>query len=255
MQIGLVLSGGGARGIAHIGIIKALREKGVNFATISGTSAGAVVGALHSYGYEADDMLEIIVKTSFLKHMRPALARTGLLKIENLKDVFLKYLPENDFDALKIPLILAATELKKGVTTYFSEGELITPILASCCVPVLFNPVKYRDGTYVDGGILNNLPVEPMLDTMDFIIGCHTNPIDDDFDVRNVKVLIERSLLMAINGNTQKRKEMCNLLIEPPGLKKYAGSELSKAREIFEVGYRFTIEHFDRFGIPGANPN
>ncbi|MCG8323483.1 MAG: patatin-like phospholipase family protein [Cytophagales bacterium] len=250
MRIGLVLSGGGARGIAHIGIIKALRERGVNFAAISGTSAGAVVGAMHCYGYDADEMLEIVIKTSFLKHMRPALARTGLLRIENLKDFFLKYMPENDFESLKTPLTVAATELKKGLTTFFSEGELITPVLASCCVPVLFNPVKYRGGTYVDGGILNNLPVEPIRDKVDFIIGCHSNPIDDDFDVKNVKVLIERSLLMAINGNTQKRKEMCNLLIEPPGLKKYAGSELSKARELFDVGYQFTRENFDEFNIP-----
>ena len=252
MQIGIALSGGGARGIAHIGIMKALKEKGVKLAAISGTSAGAIVGAMYSYGYEADEILEIIIKTSFLKRMRPALAKTGLLKIENLKDIFLKYLPENDFSALKIPLTVAATELKKGETVFFSEGELITPILASCCVPVLFNPVKYRGGMYVDGGILNNLPVEPIRDKMDFIIGCHTNPIDDDFDVKNVKVLIERSLLMAINGNTQKRKEMCNLLIEPPDLKKYAGSELSKARELFDVGYQFTRENFGRFNIPNS---
>ena len=250
MQIGLVLSGGGARGIAHIGIIKALVEKGVDIAAISGTSAGAVVGAMHAYGYEPGEVLEIIIKTSFLKRMRPALAKTGLLKIEYLKDIFLKYLPENDFGALKVPLTIAATEIKKGRTTFFSKGELITPILASCCVPVLFSPVKYQGGTYVDGGILNNLPVEPIRDKMDYVIGCHSNPIDDDFDVKNVKVLIERSLLMAINGNTQKRTEMCNLLIEPPDLKKYAGSELSKARELFEVGYQFTRENFDKFNIP-----
>ncbi len=250
MKIGLALSGGGARGIAHIGVIKALEEHGIRPSAISGTSAGAVVGAMYSYGYAPDEILKIILKTSFLKRMRPALAKTGLLKIENLRDTFLKYLPENNFSALKIPLSVAATELKRGKTTFFSEGELITPVLASCCVPVLFNPVKYGDGLYVDGGILDNLPVEPIMDKTDFIIGSHTNPIDDDFDVKNVKVLIERSLLMAINGNTQKRKEMCNLLIEPPGLKKYAGSELNKARELFEIGYQFTKENFDRFNIP-----
>ncbi|MDN5213611.1 patatin-like phospholipase family protein [Fulvivirgaceae bacterium BMA12] len=250
MKIGLALSGGGARGIAHIGIIKALEEHGIRPSAISGTSAGAVVGAMYSYGYTPDEILQIILKTSFIKRMRPALAKTGLLKIENLRDTFLKYLPENNFSALKIPLSVAATELKRGKTTFFSEGELITPVLASCCVPVLFNPVKFGDGLYVDGGILDNLPVEPIMDKTDFIIGSHTNPIDDDFDVKNVKVLIERSLLMAINGNTQKRKEMCNLLIEPPGLKKYAGSELNKARELFDIGYQFTKENFDRFSIP-----
>ncbi len=250
MRVGIVLSGGGARGIAHIGVIKALEEKGVQIAAISGTSAGAVIGALYAYGYQPEEILDMIQKTSFLRSLRPALTKVGLLKIENLRHIFLKYMPENDFGRLKIPLTVAATDINKGETTFFSRGELIMPILASCCVPVLFQPLKYGDGLYVDGGILDNLPVEGVMADTDFVIGCHTNPIDNAFDVKNVKALIERSLLMAINGNTQKRKDMCNLLIEPPELGKYTGSDLGKARELYEIGYNFTIENFDSFNIP-----
>lgn len=249
MKVGLVLSGGGARGIAHIGIIKALEEKGVNIAAISGTSAGAVVGALFAYGYSPDEILDFVEKTSFKRSLRPALTKSGLLKIENLKNIFLKYMPENNFDALKIPLTVAATDINKGKTTFFSHGELIMPVLASCCVPVLFQPLKYKGGLYVDGGILDNLPVEPMKEKTDFVIGSHTNPIDDAFDGKNVKAVIERSLLMAINGNTQKRKDMCNLLIEPPELGKYTGSDLSKARELFNIGYQYTLDNFDHFNF------
>lgn len=250
MKVGLTLSGGGARGIAHLGVIKGLTEKGVTISAISGTSAGAIIGSLFCYGYSPDEILQIIIKTSFLKSMRPALTKTGLLKIEKLKSLFLKYLPEDDFSALKIPMTVAATEIKKGQTDFFSEGELIMPILASCCVPVIFQPLSYGNGLYVDGGILDNLPVEPIRKQTDFLIGVHTNPIDNDFDVKNVKVLIERSLLMAINGNTQQRKSQCNLIIEPPKLKKIAGSEMGRAKELFEIGYEYTIENYDSFKIP-----
>ncbi len=250
MKVGIALSGGGARGIAHLGVIKALEEKGVSIAAISGTSAGAVIGALYAYGYSPDHILTLIQNISFRRNLRPALTRTGLLKIETLRDLFLKYLPENDFGRLKIPMAVAATDINKGETTFFSKGELIMPILASCCVPVLFQPLKYKDGLYVDGGILDNLPVEGVISRSDFIIGCHTNPIDNAFDVKNVKTLIERSLLMAINGNTQKRKDMCDVLIEPPQLGKFTGGDLNKGKELFDIGYEYTIANFEDFNIP-----
>ncbi len=250
MKIGIALSGGGARGVAHLGVLKALEEKGVNIATVSGTSAGSIVGAMYAYGYSPDAIFDILMKTSFLKKMRPALVMTGLLNIEKLRKFFLEYLPENNFGVLKKKLVIAATEVNKGQITYFSEGELITPILASCCVPVLFNPVKCRGGLYVDGGLLDNLPVAPIKSSVDFMIGSHSNPIDDNFNAKNAKVVIERSLLMAISGSTEIKKSLCDLVIEPDMLKKYAGSEVKKAKEIFDVGYDYTIENFEKFNIP-----
>ncbi|MDN5204177.1 patatin-like phospholipase family protein [Fulvivirgaceae bacterium BMA10] len=249
MKIGLALSGGGARGIAHLGVLKAFDEHGIKFSAISGTSAGAIVGALYAYGHTPDEILEMITRTSFVRSLRLALAKTGLLRIDQLGDLLLKYLPENDFGCLKIPLTVAATDIVKGETTYFSEGALVNAILASSCIPVIFDPLKYNGSFYVDGGILDNLPVEPLTNTCDFIIGCHTNPIDNNFDLRNVKTLIERSLLMAINGNTQKRRELCQVFIEPPALRKYGGMELGKAKELFDIGYEYTKSNIGEFNI------
>jgi NTE family protein len=156
----------------------------------------------------------------------------------------LKYIPENNFDALKIPLTIAATDIRKGEIVYFSSGELIPCIMASSCVPAVFVPVSFADKLLVDGGVLDNLPTKPIRKKCDLLIGSHCNPIGSDFDAKNLKMIIERSLLMAVNGNTQKSRELCDVFIEPPGLDKFTGFGLSKAQEIFDVGYLFTKENF-----------
>jgi NTE family protein len=224
---------------------------GVKVDFISGTSAGSVVGCLYSYGYKPDEILNILNSTSFFKSLKIAWTWTGLLSIDGLRDLFLKYIPENTFDCLKIPVRLAVTDIKKGQIEYFSRGELIPPILASCCVPAVFKPIQYLGGVYVDGGILDNLPVKAIHDQCDFIIGSHCNFITSEFDVKNFRSVVERSLLMAINGNTMVSKTLCNVLIEPPGVGKYSGFDLSKASEIFAIGYEYTKRNFtpDQFSL------
>jgi NTE family protein len=251
MKVGLVLSGGGARGVCHLGVIKALQEFGVKFDFIAGTSAGSVVGCLFSYGYPPEEILRIIQATSFFKSLKLAWTWTGLLKFDGLRDVLLNYSPEDSFDALKIPVTLALTEIKKGKIEYVSQGELMTPIQASCSVPAVFKPVQYRGGIYVDGGILDNLPVKAIYDKCDFVIGSHCNFISSEFDIKNFRSVIERSLLMAINGNTMVSKSLCHVLIEPPDVGLYSGFDLAKASEIFDIGYQYTKRNFtaDQFPV------
>lgn len=250
MKVGLVLSGGGARGVCHLGVIKALEEFGVKIDFISGTSAGSVVGCLYSYGYPPDEILRIIQSTRFFKSLKIAWTWTGLLSFDGLRDVLLKYIPENTFDCLKIPVTLAVTEIKKGRIEYLSQGELMTPIQASCSVPAVFKPVQYLGGVYVDGGILDNLPVKAIHDKCDFIVGSHCNFITSEFDIKNFRSVIERSLLMAINANTMVSKTLCDVLIEPPEVGKFSGFDLSKAPEIFDIGYQYTRKNFTRDQFP-----
>lgn len=244
MKTGLVLSGGGARGVCHLGVIKALEEFGVRFDFISGTSAGAVVGSLYGYGYAPDEILKIIQTTSFYRALKLAWTMTGLLSFEGLRDVLLKYIPENKFDALKIPVTIAITEIKKGRIEYVSQGELMTAIEASCAVPAVFKPVQYQGGLYVDGGILDNLPVKAIYDKCDFVVGSHCNFITAEFDIKNFRNVIERSLLMAISGNTAMSKTLCNVLIEPPDVGRYGAFDLARAGEIFDIGYQYTKRNF-----------
>lgn len=244
MKIGLALSGGGARGIAHIGVLKALDEMGVKISVLSGASAGSLVGALYASGYAPDDIFNIIKNVSIFRSVRPAWAWSGLLTMNGLRALLIDSLPENSFDALKIPLFIAATDIRRGEIYYFNEGELIPAIVASCSVPAVFNPVNYNGGLFVDGGLCDNLPSKAIVGLCDFVIGSHCNPISNNFDAKNLKVVVERSLLMAINGNTKQSKSICDVIIEPRKLDRFSSFEIAKAKEIFDIGYQFTIENF-----------
>jgi NTE family protein len=246
MKFGLVLSGGGARGIAHAGVIKALEEFGLKFSVISGTSAGSIIGSLYSYGYKPDEIIQLISSTSFIRSIRPAWTWKGLFSLEILHEALRKYMPENNFSALKIPVTIAATDIRQGTAQYFTEGELFPAIMSSCCVPAVFNPVSFNGNLYVDGGINDNLPASSIRDKCDFLVGSHCNHITPDFDVKNFRSVIERSLLIAINGNTVLSKALCNVLIEPPDVGKISGFDISKAKDLFDIGYRFTIQNFKR---------
>lgn len=244
MITGLVLSGGGARGIAHIGVLKALEEKGVRVQRLAGTSAGSIVAALYAYGYSPDRIYEIIRGLSIFKSVRPAWTWTGLLKMDGLQDLLHKYIPENSFGALTLPLTVAATEIRKGRVHYFTEGELIPAIIASCSIPAIFDPLAHNGGLYVDGGIFDNLPVRPIRDACDFVIGSHCNHISNDFDAKSLKVVIERSMLMTINANTQVSRKLCDVFIEPPHLDRFSSFDIGRAQEIFDTGYHFTKNNF-----------
>lgn len=244
MKRGLVLSGGGARGIAHIGILKALDEMKITFDFISGTSAGSIIGALYAAGHKPDHIFELVKNLSIFKSVRPAFAWTGLLTLDGLKELLLKNIPENKFESLKIPLTVAATDLRNGRLHYFTSGELSTAIVASSSIPAIFNPVQLNGNLYVDGGLLDNLPVRPIRQQCDFIVGCHCNHVSPDFDVTNLKLVVERSLLIAIQANTEISRNLCDLFIEPPRMDRFSSLDLSKAQEIFEFGYRFTKQNF-----------
>jgi NTE family protein len=238
MTIGLVLSGGGARGIMHLGVIKALQELGIQPDFMAGTSAGAIAGALISHGYPPDEVLNLLTKTNFLKYLRPSFNGPGLLRIDKTEELYRELLPHNSFEQLKIPLTVAATDIEIGETVYFDSGELIRPLMASACLPGIFEPVRYRKKLFVDGAVLNNLPIEPLINRkIDFIIGVNCNPFSYDKPVRSTRNVIERSLMLAVRNKTQERLRQCHLVIEPKEVGRYDIFDVRKAREIFSVGY------------------
>lgn len=236
--IGLALSGGGVRGISHLGVLKALNEVGVFPNQISGSSAGAIVGVMYCQGYSPDEVLKIVVETNYFKLMRPAISWKGLFNLDSLSELLKTYLPVNEFSALKIPLHVVATDIGKGEAVYFDSGSLIEPILASCCIPGMFEPIAYDSRYLVDGGVLNNLPIEPLKGKSDLIIGVNCNHLPELGMVRNVKNLLERAVMMNLNFNAYTRRGACDFFIEAPGLGKYGVFDLKKAPELFQAGYQ-----------------
>jgi NTE family protein len=238
-SIGMALSGGGSRGIAHLGILKAFDEAGLKISMMSGTSAGAIVGLFYCSGYSPDNIMEIIRETRLIKYVRPAISKSGLLKLESIVGIFKRYIKNDTFDDLNIPLVVSSTNIKKGKNKFFGDGSLIWSVLASCAVPVIFQPVKIGEDYYVDGGVLNNLPVEPLIGQCDVVVGSNCNPVSEAYEPGNMRSLLERSLLMAINLNTFSKREICDLFLEPAELKRFGGFDFSKATEIFEIGYDY----------------
>ena len=239
MKIGISLSGGGARAISHLGILEVFKEENIEIDLIAGSSAGAIVGAFYAQGYDPVQILDIIEKSQVYKYLRPAITRGGLINLQRTERIFRKYIPQDTFESLKKTLYIAATDINQGKTHYFSSGPIIKPLIASSSIPVLFAPVRIDDTDYFDGGIINNLPVEPLLGNCDKIIGLNCNPIGDQFAGRRIKDLLERSLMLAINQNAQANVSSCDLYLEPPELTNYKVFDFGKAREIFQLGYDY----------------
>ena len=245
LKIGLACSGGGIRGVSHLGVLQALNEAGIYASKISGTSAGAIVGAMYCQGYSPEEILRIIVETKYFRFLRPAISWKGILKMELVGELFKLYISHNDFAQLQTSLTVAATDIRKGKVVYFSEGELVKPLLASSCIPGMFEPIQIGKKFLVDGGVLNNLPIEPLEGTCDYVIGVNCNHLPEESNISNMKSLIERSVIMSMNYNAYSRKSKCDLFIETPGLGRYGVFDVKKAVELFQAGYNHTQRIID----------
>ena len=159
-KIGLVLSGGGARGFAHIGVLRVLERRGIEVDALAGTSMGAILAALYAHGYRADDLHELAASVSWRDVIDLSLSG-GVFKGEKLHQLLTTYLPPRFADLGK-PLAITCTDIEAGEQLVFTEGDLITIARASACLPGAFEPVEHEGRTLADGGILNNLPVDAL---------------------------------------------------------------------------------------------
>ncbi|AFK01692.1 Patatin [Emticicia oligotrophica DSM 17448] len=241
MKIGIALSGGGSRGFAHLGALKALNEMGIKPDIITGTSAGSIVGALTAAGYSPDFIFETIQSLGIINSLKFAFNRFGLFKMEKVEEIFLKYIPHNSFEKLKLPLIVCATDIIESQPIYFSKGELIKPIMASCSIPGIFEPIKFQDKILVDGGILNNLPVEPLEGICDFIIGVNVTPVSNSMAINSAKDILMKSLYLAIRNNSGAKLKRCDIAIEPDEIYNYNGLSMAKAKEMYQLGYEHAL--------------
>ena len=236
-KVGLALSGGGIRGVAHLGVMQALTDHGIKFTHISGTSAGAIAAAFFAEGYSPKEILQIIKETRLLKLLRPAIGSAGLVSILRARFLIEKYIPHNSFQKLKTHITIASVDLGEGKLVYFTDGELDMAILASCCLPGIFRPIIINDHMYVDGGILNNFPVEPLVGNCDLIIGSSCNHLPVVTEIKSFGGLVDRAAMIAINASLNTHKNLCDIVIEPHGLGGYGIFDTDAADEIYMIGY------------------
>ncbi|MGD0340812.1 MAG: patatin-like phospholipase family protein [Bacteroidales bacterium] len=241
-NVGLVLSGGGARGFAHLGVLQALNEAGIFPDIISGTSAGALAGVLYCDGNSPKEILKIMRTNSRLDYMRPTLPRDGLLQISGVVKILETHLRAKKFEELKIPLVVTATDLNHGKAVYFSKGDLITPVIASSSIPVLFKPVIINNIYYVDGGVLDNLPIKPIENKCRMIIGSFVNPIGYEESTSGLIKIAVRTFMLDQTKEAEGKSGRFDLFIAPDELKNFSILDIDKAEDLFKVGYRVTCE-------------
>lgn len=177
-RVGLTLSGGAARGIAHVGVLRALEENDIPIDAIAGASAGALIGGCYATGLSIDRLEEMARIFRWRHTSRLAFSRLGLQSNARMEKFLRKRLPVTRFEDLKIPLAVMVTDLQKGESIIFRDtGDLPFAIRASCCVPALYKPVRDREGRFlIDGGIVNNLPINHTRDLgADLVIAVDVN--------------------------------------------------------------------------------
>lgn len=163
-KVGLALSGGGARGLAHIGVLKVLKREGIPVDLLAGTSMGGVVAAAYAAGLEPEFMEEEARRMTnprrLLSLADPTLPRRGLFEGKKVVDYLTQHLGERTFDDLGCPLSLVAVDLEKSEAVVLNEGRVLDAVRATIALPGLFKPVESDDRLLVDGGLLDNLPAD-----------------------------------------------------------------------------------------------
>jgi len=163
-RVGLALSGGGVRGLAHIGVLKALEQEGVAVDCLAGTSMGGVIAAAYAAGLCPDFMeqeaLHMASPRRLLALADPMLPRRGLFDGRKVHEYLAGHLGERTFDDLRLPLALVAVDLNSGREVILREGRLIDAVRATIALPGLFTPVDSDGRVLVDGGVLDNLPAD-----------------------------------------------------------------------------------------------
>lgn len=239
-HIGLVLSGGGPRGFGHFGVLKALEELNVKVDIIAGTSAGAVAGAFYASGQRGEEAYQLIRSHGVWGWASLWGRQPGIFSFRRAQKLFSKYLPAT-FEELNTPLLIPATDLHAGESVVFSSGALVPVICASSAIPVLFKPVEFEGRVFVDGGILNNVPADLLRHRCRKIIAVSVNPILPTRNKIGRMQLVDRSIKLVIRRETEQKRHLCDIFIEPPACADVNLLEMKSADRLFENGYQSTM--------------
>lgn len=250
---GLALSGGGSKGIAHAGALQFLTEQGLKPSCIAGSSAGAIVGAMYSFGKEPQEILEFFKSIYFFHWKHFTFKKAGIVDSDSFKEYFTEIFGEVKLNELKIPTYITATDMIKGKLKIFNpETKVVDAVLASTAVPGMISPYIINGKLYSDGGILNHFPVDVLQGKCESIIGVYVSPLQniEAKNLNSIKAVTYRALeLLTANSNLQKFNH-CDWIIEPKKLADFSTFETNKSKMdlIFEIGYNEAKNSFKNLG-------
>jgi NTE family protein len=249
-KLGLVLSGGGARGFAHPGAMKAIEDFGLKPEIISGTSAGALAGVLYADGYVPEEIIQLFVGKDFREFADIQVPVVGIFGTSGLRRFLKKHLHAKNFEDLKIPLKVVTTNLDEGKSEVFDKGLIIDAVIASCSIPIVFNPVVINGANYVDGGVFKNFPVSTIRSLCDKVVGVNVSPLVSKKYNKTILHIAERAYHYMSRTNTLLDRTLCDVLVEITDLAYFKTFDLVNSEKIFGIGYGYSqkalLEAIDR---------
>ena len=253
VKVGLALSGGGTRGIAHIGVIKAQEENGIKFDYVAGTSAGSIVGAMYCLGMTSQEMTKH-AKELNVKEIKTSKIPLVPSKSEGLEYDLARVLNNAEFKDLKIPFCAVAVDVKTGEEVQLTKGDIAKSVSASCAVPGVFAPVEIDDYLLFDGGLLNNIPSNiPKMHGCKYVVTIDVNSTRGQ-GTQSTKYfdLMLESIAIMMKNSALKGYLNSDVMIKPD-LKKYKSTRLNDVDALIEEGYLATMHKMDEikqlFGI------
>jgi NTE family protein len=234
-KIGLALAGGFARGIAHIGVLRAFRDAGIPIDCVAGTSVGALIGASFCSGVSLEKMQEIGQSTTFADFGRWTPSWLGLATNQRMEKYLARMTPATTFAELKTPLAISATDINAGVTIYYLNGSLAAPLRASCAYPGLFVPIQYEGRTLVDGFLTAPVPVEgALIQGADIVIAVYLEAGGIE-NPRTFVDIISRSFNIIQKHTDVTWRQQADVIIEPD-VSSFAWDDFTKTPELVAAG-------------------
>ena len=245
-KIGLALSGGGAKGFAHLGVFKLLEESGLKPDIISGTSAGSLMSVLFADGYSADEIKNMFIGREFSEFAQLQIPKSGLFNYDRFQEFLKRHLRSKRIEDLPIPTVIVATDLDRGCSHEFRSGPIVEAVTASCCMPIVFSPVLINGVHYVDGGLFRNFPVSTIRDECEYVIGVNVSPLIPQRYKQTLLHIAERTYHYVFKANAIEDRELCDILIEAKEVGLYKTFDLENINLISEIGYEAAVKAFQK---------
>jgi len=234
-RVGLALAGGFARGLAHVGVLRVLRDHGIPIDMVAGTSVGALIGSAFCAGTPLEEMARIGAATSFTDFGRWTPSWLGLATNQRLEKFLARFTPVKTFEEMKIPLAIAATDINAGITVYYSRGPVGPPLRASCAYPGLFVPIQFEGRTLVDGFLTAPVPVEgALLLGADIVIAVYLEAGNVE-PPRTFTDILSRAFTIVQHHTDLLWRQQADVIIEPD-VKPFVWDDFSRTQEMVAAG-------------------
>ncbi|MGA7623751.1 MAG: patatin-like phospholipase family protein [Candidatus Acidiferrales bacterium] len=245
-KVGVALGGGFARGVAHVGVLRVLEQNEIPIDYIAGTSVGALIASAYASGTSLEHMARQASITRFRDFGRWTLSRMGMASNDRLQDFLNRLSTAKYFHQMRIPLAIVATDLLKGESIHFTDGEVGPALRASCAYPGLFLPVEYREHYLVDGFLTEQVPAPAVREMgAEVVISVHLEPGLLDVKPRNTIEVISRSFSIIQSVANQPWRAASDVLIEPD-VHHVLWDEFVKSPQLIAAGEAATLELLPR---------